>query len=266
MANITILNTSSNLSSKTLLAAENSNTVTGLLTFSRNPSAPFAVSASSAVVPNLDADKLDGLDSTAFPLLSASNIFTVNGEQAFVPGTATSAAYHRFTNTGGNSYIGADSSTGGVFAGGNYAMNMYTDNAVGIVLTASNVAGGIKFRAGSGALRWGIDSSGNWTFGSSAHIALGAGTPTISSGFGAGSTITGTSYAFKIVTGTGLPTTGTVSFGTTFSSAPMVVVSGDNISAGVQYAPFSVSTTGMSIQTGTAWTSNVSIWVHVFGV
>ena len=41
-------------------------TQTGLITFDRDPSAPFAVTALSAVVTNLDADKLDGLDSTAF--------------------------------------------------------------------------------------------------------------------------------------------------------------------------------------------------------
>lgn len=43
-------------------------TQTGLITFDRDPSAPFAVTASSAKVTNLDADKLDGLDSTAFSL------------------------------------------------------------------------------------------------------------------------------------------------------------------------------------------------------
>ena len=41
-------------------------TQTGLITFDRDPSAPFAVSSGSAKVSNLDADKLDGLDSTAF--------------------------------------------------------------------------------------------------------------------------------------------------------------------------------------------------------
>lgn len=53
-------------------------TQTGLITFDRDPSAPFAVSASSAVVPNLDADKLDGLEATAFfrlgPTVNAGNL------------------------------------------------------------------------------------------------------------------------------------------------------------------------------------------------
>lgn len=45
---------------------DSAETVTGLWTFDRDPNAPFAVSASSAVVPNLDADKLDGNEASAF--------------------------------------------------------------------------------------------------------------------------------------------------------------------------------------------------------
>ena len=65
MATISVLNTSANLSGKTLLAAENDYTITGNLTFDRDPSAPFTVTASSAKVSNLDADKLDGFDWTS---------------------------------------------------------------------------------------------------------------------------------------------------------------------------------------------------------
>jgi hypothetical protein len=55
-----VLNSASNLSGKTLLAAENNDSVTGLLTFERAPSAPFAVETGSAVVTNLNADSVDG--------------------------------------------------------------------------------------------------------------------------------------------------------------------------------------------------------------
>lgn len=41
-------------------------TQTGLITFDRDPDAPFAVSSSSAVVTNLDADKLDGQHGTYY--------------------------------------------------------------------------------------------------------------------------------------------------------------------------------------------------------
>lgn len=59
-------NTAANLVNKTLLAAENANNVTGLLTFNRSPSAPFAVQSSSAMVTNLDANFLGGNSSTYY--------------------------------------------------------------------------------------------------------------------------------------------------------------------------------------------------------
>jgi hypothetical protein len=61
---VSITNTDANISGKTLVVAENAQTITGLQTFDRDPSAPFAVSASSAVVTNLDSDKWDGKNYT----------------------------------------------------------------------------------------------------------------------------------------------------------------------------------------------------------
>lgn len=66
MGTISVLNTDSGLSGKTIQNLEDSQTVTGLKTFNRAPNAPFAVQAGSANVSNLDADKLDGLDSLDF--------------------------------------------------------------------------------------------------------------------------------------------------------------------------------------------------------
>lgn len=59
---ISVLNTDAGLSGTTLVNAESAQTVTGLKLFDRDPNAPFSVSASSAVVTNLDADKWDGQD------------------------------------------------------------------------------------------------------------------------------------------------------------------------------------------------------------
>jgi hypothetical protein len=67
MSDVAVTNTTSAISGKTVILAESDQTVTGLHTFDRDPSAPFAVSTSSAVVTNLDADKLDGYEATAFP-------------------------------------------------------------------------------------------------------------------------------------------------------------------------------------------------------
>ena len=76
MADPQVLNTNADLDGNTLETAENAYTITGLKTFDRDPSAPFAVTASSAVVPNLDADKLDGKEAAAFMLLDGTQSMT----------------------------------------------------------------------------------------------------------------------------------------------------------------------------------------------
>lgn len=60
-------------------------TITGLKTFDRDPAAPFAVTAGSAVVTNLDADFLDGFSESAFALLAGRS-----GGQTLIGGTAAS--------------------------------------------------------------------------------------------------------------------------------------------------------------------------------
>ena len=77
----TVANTAANINGDTLLTAENSDTVTGLKTFDRDPAAPFAVSASSAVVPNLDADKVDGLHALGWTAFTPTwtNVTVGNG-------------------------------------------------------------------------------------------------------------------------------------------------------------------------------------------
>jgi hypothetical protein len=72
---VSVTNTDAQVSGKTLVIAENAQTVSGLQTFDRDPSAPFAVSSNSAVVTNLDADKVDGADyavSTWTPTIGGS--------------------------------------------------------------------------------------------------------------------------------------------------------------------------------------------------
>jgi hypothetical protein len=89
---ISVLNTDAQLSASTILTEEDSATIEGLHTFDRDPNAPFAVSSGSAVVSNLDADKLDGLDSTGF-LLASNNVWT-----------SVSFAAGNFTATGGGTW------------------------------------------------------------------------------------------------------------------------------------------------------------------
>lgn len=76
MATISVLNTTSDLSGKTLVTAEGDRTLTGLLSFSRGGGAPFAVNVGASNVANLDADKLDGLDSLAFVKADGSVVVT----------------------------------------------------------------------------------------------------------------------------------------------------------------------------------------------
>ena len=68
---ISVSNTNASLSTKTITVNENADTVTGLKTFDRDPAAPFAVTSGSAVVTNLDADKLDGQEGSYY--LDAAN-------------------------------------------------------------------------------------------------------------------------------------------------------------------------------------------------
>lgn len=78
MADVAVLNTSADISGKTLLTAENDRTVAGLLTFSRGVgAAPFAVGASAAAVANLDADLLDGQHGAYYKDASNLNAGTV---------------------------------------------------------------------------------------------------------------------------------------------------------------------------------------------
>ncbi len=83
MANVVVANSSSNLSGDTLLTAENAETKTGLLTFDRDPSAPFAVSSSSAKVTNLDADMVDGFHAADLAGASVGGNETITGVWTF---------------------------------------------------------------------------------------------------------------------------------------------------------------------------------------
>jgi hypothetical protein len=71
---VSVLNTDAGLSGKTLVNAEDTQTVTGAKTFDRDPSAPFAVTSGSAVVTNLDADKLDGQEGSYYLNVAANHV------------------------------------------------------------------------------------------------------------------------------------------------------------------------------------------------
>lgn len=71
-----ILNTDANINAKTVLCAENSDTITGVKTFDLDPNPPFVVTSGSAVVPNLDADKVDGLHGVDLATVATNRTIT----------------------------------------------------------------------------------------------------------------------------------------------------------------------------------------------
>jgi len=78
MADIQVANADADLSGNTLVTEENAYTITGLHTFSRSTNAPFAVVSGAAVVANLDADKLDGIEATGFVKANGTVALTAN--------------------------------------------------------------------------------------------------------------------------------------------------------------------------------------------
>ena len=76
MADTVLLNTTAQLSGKTVTTAEGDYTITGAHTWDRDPSAPFAVTSGSAVVTNLDADKVDGYEGSALAVLAEAETIT----------------------------------------------------------------------------------------------------------------------------------------------------------------------------------------------
>lgn len=85
MSDISVLNTTADLSAKTLVTAEGDRTITGNFTFNRSPSAPLTVQAGSAMVANLDADKLHGKLDSAFGQMAVAATWTT--AQQFPSGT-----------------------------------------------------------------------------------------------------------------------------------------------------------------------------------
>lgn len=96
-------------------------TITGLKTFDRDPAAPFAVTAGSAFVANLDADLLDGLDATFFAWLTGRA-----GGQTLRGGTAASESL-TFSST-------LNATKGSIFFGISSAAGQYdeTNNRLGL--------------------------------------------------------------------------------------------------------------------------------------
>jgi hypothetical protein len=171
---------------------------------------------------------------------STSAIFTINPASYTLqpparttPGgalTCTVGSGNATTNgAGGPLNIIAGNANGG-FAGGTISLQPGTGSPAGAVIV----------RNAGDTLRIRVDST----------------TPTISSGGGAGATIRGIDNFFEVTFGTGSPTNVVVGFSTAKGTAPMVLISGTQ--AG-QVLTYSASTSGITISSGTAFSSGTKV-------
>lgn len=97
MANAPVSNTTASITNTELLTADGSpQTVSKTVTFDNGASPPFAVAAGAAVVPNLDADKLDGEEGSAFH--NATNLNAGTVPDARFPATLPAVSGANLTN------------------------------------------------------------------------------------------------------------------------------------------------------------------------
>jgi hypothetical protein len=105
------------------------------------------------------------------------------------------------------------------------ALVLQAGHAGGISIIAQSASGAIRGYTGGTTQRFQYDASGNYILGSGTNITDAVATPTISSGFGAGATVTGKSYAFVINVGTTPGTTGLINLNATYANAAVCTAS-----------------------------------------
>lgn len=115
---VAILNTDANITGKTLVTAEGTDTITGIKTYSRGASAPFAVAAGASSVANLDADKVDGKHSSDIILADgttamSSTLNLTSGQIAFPAVQSASAGVNTLDDYEEGSWTATLVSSGG---------------------------------------------------------------------------------------------------------------------------------------------------------
>lgn len=126
-------------------------TITGLKTFDRDPSAPFAVSVGSAKVANLDADLLDGRTEAEFAALADNE--TITGLWDFNRGAATpftiNAASLKVTNLDADKLDGFDESAFAKLADNETITGTWTFNNTLTVPNINTGNGAVELAAGT---------------------------------------------------------------------------------------------------------------------
>ncbi len=175
---VSVLNTTASLSGKTLLKAEDSQTITGAKTFDLGASPPFVVLPGAAKVANLDADLLDGAEGTAFhdaaqltgtyAALSGAAITTLNATN-ISSGTLANARLNTIVpptvsvlTDGATPAL--DASLGNVFtltAAGNRTIAVPSNATSGQKIIIRHLASGgartLALNSGAGGFRFGTD-------------------------------------------------------------------------------------------------------------
>lgn len=149
LAQINVNNSSASLSGKTLVTVEDPWTITGLYTFSRSTSAPFAVNSGAAAVTNLDADKLDGQHGSYYT--NAANMAA--GTLPIARGgtnSGTALTNNQLMKSSGGSIVEAGAMTNGqLLIGSTGASPAVSSLSAGNGITVTNGAGIITIAAGS---------------------------------------------------------------------------------------------------------------------
>jgi hypothetical protein len=141
-----------------------------------------------------------------------------------------------------NLRVAGTSALVGAVTSASFIPNSATVPVNGLYLPAANALG----LSTASTLRWGVNAAGDWTFGASAHITDAVGAPSIASGFCSSPTIAGRDYAFTVSVGTGCASNlGAVTFGTTWTNAPVCVVASSN---SARLASADATTTALSLQ------------------
>lgn len=139
------------------------------------------------------------------------------------------------------------------------ATNLVGARGGGVNILAAN--GPLRLYSGSAsAVRWGVNTAGDLTFGASLNITESSGTPTCSLGTctGAGSAIVGTDYAFEVTGATAAGTGFTMNFGHTWSNKPVCVAQ----SSAENSVPVGVTTISTT-QVGVGYTNSSATVIRV---